>query len=293
MKPAAFTYHDPRSVGEAVDLLASLENAKPLAGGQSLMPMLNFRVAMPEHLVDLNRIAELQGIAEEGDRITIGAMTRQVEVERSEMLRRRCPIFREALAHVGHRQTRNRGTIGGSLAHMDGAAELPIVAMVLDATLQAESRRGRRSLVMAEFPVSYLTTALEADELLVAITIRPWRPRHGYGFEEFARRRGDFAVAAAAALLEIEGTRITRAALALGGVGPGPVRLPDAERALIGAGLGEKAFRAAAAIAAKVDAHSDIHAGGTYRQRLAAVLMLRALRKAGARAAGSEEGERA
>ena len=171
MKPAPFKYHDPRSVAEATELLSSLENALALAGGQSLMPMMNFRAAMPDHIVDLNRIPELAYLRVEGERLRIGAMTRQRDIELSAEVAERCPVLHEALAHVGHRQTRNRGTIGGSLCHLDPSAELVNVTALLGGTLHAAGKRGRRDIAIAEFIVGYMTSSLAPDELLTGITL--------------------------------------------------------------------------------------------------------------------------
>jgi carbon-monoxide dehydrogenase medium subunit len=179
VKPAPFTYHDPRTVAEACDLLATHENARVLAGGQSLVPMLNFRAATPDHLIDLNRIGELTYLRATGDHLEVGAMTRQRELERSTDVGRRCPILHAALRHVGHRQTRNRGTLGGSLCHLDPSAELANVAALLGGTMHAASRRGRRDIPFGAFAVGALTTSLAPDELLTgrhppAARIPPW-----------------------------------------------------------------------------------------------------------------------
>ena len=169
MKPPPFRYHDPDGLDEALDLVATLDNAKLLAGGQSLMPMLNLRLAFPDDVVDLNRIGSLAHVSESAGGISVGAMTRQREVERSDLVRRVCPVMHEALAQVGHRQTRNRGTIGGSLCHLDPSAELPVVAAVLDATIHVSRRGGSRSLPMSEFPAFYMTPPIEPDEIVTAV----------------------------------------------------------------------------------------------------------------------------
>ncbi len=285
MKPPAFTYHDPDSLTEALELMAGLENARALAGGQSLMPMLNFRLVRPDHLIDLNRIVELSGIRVAGNRITVGAMTRQAELEHSAAIAQHCPLMLEAILNVGHRQTRNRGTIGGSLAHMDPAAELPIVALALRATLRAQSRSGIRTFGMDEFPVSYMTTALRPDELLVDLSFNAWPAGHGYAFEEFSRRRGDFAVVAVAVLLHVESGAVRNASIAIGGVASGPIRLVGVERALVGRPAEERLAAEAAQLAGQIEAHSDIHASGKYRRRLAVVLAERAIKRALLRAA--------
>ena len=287
MKPPPFAYHDPRTLAEALRLLGSLENAKLLAGGQSLAPMLNFRYVQPDHLVDLNRVDELSGIRVEGRRVTVGAMTRQRALERDAKLAELCPIVREALAEVGHFQTRNRGTIGGSLAHLDPAAELPGVMALYDAQIEVANLTGKRKIAIADWSRGYMTANLEADEILTSVGWDAWSGKHGHAFVEFARRRGDFAIVGVGALLSLNGKGLVeRAAIALVGVAYGPVRLAAAERALLGKALDEKALEAAAAEARRVEAKSDLYASGGYRQRLAGVLTARALKTAGERARG-------
>src|SRR5580700_1740958 len=191
MKPPDFSYHDPRTTADAVGLLSSLENAKLLAGGQSLMPMLNMRFVLPDHIIDLNRVEGLNYINARGDTLEIGAMTRQRDIEFSDIVKKKCPLMREAITQVGHRQTRNRGTIGGSLCHLDPAAELVAVAAALDATVEVTGSRGTRRIAFADFPRGYMTPALEPDELLTAVELPLWPAGHGHGFVEFARRHGD------------------------------------------------------------------------------------------------------
>lgn len=286
MKPASFDYHAPGSLAEAVGLLASLENAKLLAGGQSLVPMMNFRYLLPDHLVDLNGVAELAGITLLGDRLRIGAMTRQRELEFSEVVAQRCPLLKEALAHVGHRQTRNRGTIGGSLSHFDPSAEQPTVCAAHDAIIEIASSSGTRRVPFAEFGLDFMTTAVGPDEVLSAIELPLWTPGHGWGFQEFARRRGDFAIVASAALVERDGSgRIARASVTLAGTGTGPLRLPRLEEALIGILPEAGTLVEVAALAEEIDAISDIHASADYRRHLARVLTGRALADAARRAA--------
>ena len=290
MKPPPFRYHDPTSLDEALDLLAPLDNAKLLAGGQSLMPMLNLRLAFPDDVVDLNRIEGLAYVRESGSRVSIGAMTRQREVERSDLVGRVCPILHEALAQVGHRQTRNRGTVGGSLCHLDPSAELPAVAAALDATIHVRRRGGARTLPMSELPAFYMTPAIEPDEIVTAIAFEPWPPGHGYAFVEFARRRGDFAVAGVAVLLDAgaDGV-IRRASIALGGVGEGPIRCREAEAALVGTGADAASLDEAARICGEVEAMEDVHASSAGRRHLARVLARRALDRAHRRAQGADE----
>jgi carbon-monoxide dehydrogenase medium subunit len=281
MKPAPFTYHDPATLDEAVALLGRLENARALAGGQSLMPMMNFRFVMPDHIVDLNAIEDLALIRVEAERILFGAMTRQRAIERSAEVQAACPIITEALAHVGHRQTRNRGTVGGSLCHLDPAAELANLACLHDAVLTARSRTGSRTLPFTEFARGYLTNALTDAELLTAIEFKRWPARHGYGFEEIARRRGDFAMAIVAALVLLDaGQRIERAAVCVSAVEAVPVRLTAVENMLVGQVPTADLYRAAGIEAEKLDAMEDAYVSARYRKHLARVLVYRALEKA-------------
>jgi carbon-monoxide dehydrogenase medium subunit len=284
MKPPPFVYHDPTTVDEATDLLGRLDNALPLAGGQSLMPMLNFRVVLPGHLIDINRIAALSYISIEEGRGRFGAMTRQRDLEFSTEVTDAFPIIQEALTHVGHRQTRNRGTFGGSLCHLDPSAELVNLAALHDGVLEAASHDGSRRIAMADWVSGIMTHSLEPGELLTAIELRAWPQGHGYAFEEFARRHGDFAITAVGCLIELapNGT-VVQAALCVSGLGPAPVRVTAAERLLKGAPPSHEAFRAAAVEAEALEAAGDIYVSGTYRKHLARVLTYRALERAVAR----------
>jgi carbon-monoxide dehydrogenase medium subunit len=285
MKPSQFQYHDPSELADACQLLTTLENAKLLAGGQSLMPMLNMRFVFPDHVVDLNRIEELSYVREADGRVQIGAMTRQRTLEHSELIRSRCPIMSEALVQIGHRQTRNRGTIGGSLCHLDPAAELPAVAMALEATVHARSVRGERAISMNEFPAYYMTPAIEADEIVTSIDFEPWPAGHGYAFAEYARRHGDFAMVSAAALLELSADgAVRRAAVVIGGAGPGPIRCAEIETAIIGTRGDSKIYEQAAQACRSLDVMEDVHASKAYRRHLAEVLTIRALHTAHDRA---------
>jgi aerobic carbon-monoxide dehydrogenase medium subunit len=285
MKPAPFDYHAPRQLKEATELLAKLPNAKVLAGGQSLVPMMNFRYVIVDNLIDLGGIEELRGVAAVDGRVRIGAMTSQRDLEMSSEIARHCPLMVEALRHVGHRQTRNRGTIGGSLAHADPAAELPAICAAYDASIHVVSVRGSRQIAFREFGTGFMTTALAGDELIGAIDLPIWRLGHGHGFHEFARRQGDFAIAGAAALLDVgAGNVVRRAALTLFGVAASPLRVDAAEVQLTGQPLDAEAIRAAAAAAWLIEPISDIHAGAEYRRHLAQVLSSRALNDAARRA---------
>ncbi len=283
MKPPAFGYHDPHTVAEAVALLGALDNAKLLAGGQSLMPMLNMRYVLPDHVIDLNRIDDLCFIRDDGAALQIGAMTRQCDIEFSSVVRERCPLLHEAIQQVGHRQTRNRGTLGGSLCHLDPSAELVTAAAALDAVVTVAGANGSREIGFADFVQGYMTTALAPDEVLVGARFAPWRAGHGHAFVEFARRHGDFAVVSAAALLETDGAHITRASLTLGGVGPAPLRMRGIEQALTGQAPSAALFRELCERCRDIDAMDDVHAPRAYRQQLAATLSRRALMQAHAR----------
>jgi len=286
MKPPLFSYHDPRTTADVVALLGRLENAKLLAGGQSLMPMLNMRYVLPDHLIDLNRVDALRYIRGTDGAIEMGAMTAQRDIEFSDVVRKRCPLMHEAIAQVGHRQTRNRGTLGGSLCHLDPAAELVAVAAALDAKVSIAGKNGARTIDFAAFPIAYMTPALEPDELLTGVTFPCWRPGHGFAFVEFSRRHGDFAIVSAAALIEEDTNgKLTRASLTLGGMGPAPVRAHGVERALIGDKPEEKHLREICESLRALEAVDDIHAPASYRRQLATVLSRRALLKAHERVA--------
>jgi len=287
MKPPPFRYYDPRTVDDVVGLLGRLDNAKLLAGGQSLMPMLNMRFVLPDHVIDLNRVDGLSYIRERDGELLIGAMTRQRELEFSDLVREHCPLMHEAILEVGHRQTRNRGTIGGSLSHLDPAAELVSVAAAFDATVTVAGPNGTREIAFRDFPVAYLTPAIEPQEVLTGVRIPVWPAGHGYAFVEFARRHGDFAIVSAAALLETDASaKITRASLTLGGMGIAPVRARDVEQALLGQEPRDDVFRALCESCRSIEAIDDIHASASYRQHLAAVLARRALVKAASRLHG-------
>jgi carbon-monoxide dehydrogenase medium subunit len=286
MKPPVFSYHDPVSVEDAIALLSQHENAKVLAGGQSLMPMLNMRYVMPDHVIDINRIEGLAYIREDGDALEIGAMTRQRDLEFSDLVERLCPLMHEALLQVGHRQTRNRGTIGGSLCHLDPAAELPAVCAATDSVIRVQGPNGARDIAFADFPAGYMTPSIEMEEMVVGLRIPSWPAGHGHAFVEFSRRHGDFAVASAAALLEVGSDgKISRASLTVGGVGAAPLRMGAIEEALIGETGDEDRLRDLCESCREIDAMGDVYASTEYRQHLATVMSRRALVKAYGRAA--------
>jgi carbon-monoxide dehydrogenase medium subunit len=281
MKAPPFQYHRPQSREELGALLARLDNAKILAGGQSLMPMMNLRVIAPDHLIDINRIANLAGIREAVDGIEIGAMTRQADVLASDLVKSRLPLLTRALEHVGHIQTRARGTIGGSCCHLDPSAEQPAMCAALDAEFVVVGPSGRRVIPAGEWFEGLLQSALGEQEFLEAIRFKPWADGHGYGFAEYARRHGDFAIAGAAALLEAgRDGRITRAALLSFGVEAAPKRLSEAERTLIGQHVDSLDIKPVVAAASALDAMEDVHVTADYRRHLAGVLIRRALNEA-------------
>jgi carbon-monoxide dehydrogenase medium subunit len=280
MKPPAFQYHDPKTLDEAVALLGTLDNAKLLAAGQSLMPMLNMRFVLPDHVIDLNLVEGMSGIKESGGALEIGAMTRQRDLEFSDLIKAKCPLLHQAIMHIGHRQTRNRGTIGGSLCHLDPAAELVSVCAAQDATVVAAGPDGTREIAFKDFPAGYLTPAIELNEIVTAIRIPLWPAGHKAAFIEFSRRHGDFAIVSAAALLQIDGGKIARASLTVGGVAVAPVRATEVEQAITGQAPSSELFAKACESCRSFEAMADIHASADYRQHLAAVLSRRALEKA-------------
>ncbi len=287
MKPAPFDYYAPASLSEALNLLAEHGGeAKPLAGGQSLVPSMNFRLAQPSILVDLNRIADLAGIEELANSLGIGAMTRQRSVERSTLVASRSPLVTEAMPHIAHPQIRNRGTFGGSLAHADPASELPAVAVALDATMHTQSASGARSIPASDFFLGLFTTALDPDELLVRAEIPLLPARTGTAFEEFARRHGDYALAGVCVVVTLADSGVVdHAKVVLFSVGDMPVVSEAAADALKGEVPNSEVIRAAAeAVDADIDPQSDIHATSDYRRHLAKVLVRRALGRAVQRA---------
>ncbi|MEU6142725.1 xanthine dehydrogenase family protein subunit M [Streptomyces sp. NPDC047081] len=284
MKPAAFDYHAPDSAEETVALLAELgEEAKVIAGGQSLVPMLALRLASFGHLIDLRRVEALRGIEPRDTSVRIGATTTQAAIQRSEELRRLTPLLARATPLIGHFQIRNRGTLGGSLAHADAAAEYPAVALTLDAELEALSVRGRRTIPAGRFFTGTWTTALAEDELLTGAVFPVWWPPCGFAVEEFARRSGDFALAGATVAVGLDAAgRIDRCAIALFGLGPAPRRARTAEAELIGTEPDlDKADGIGSLAVADLDSiPSDLHGSAAYRRRVGAAMVARAWRRA-------------
>jgi len=289
MKPPRFDYAAPRTLGEAVSLLQQHEGeAKLLSGGQSLVPLLNMRLARPAILVDLAKVDSLDHVREQGNGLAIGAMTRQRTVELSPVVKARHPMLHAAMMHIAHPQNRNQGTVGGSLAHADPAAELPALALTLDAEMHAFGPNGERTIGASDFFVTYLTTALEPTEILIETRFPTLPPRTGWSVMEVARRHGDFALAGAMSTVTLDDEgRCASARLVLFGVGATAVRARKAEQMLAGERpeptLLERAGRAAAE---EIDEPlTDVHASADYRRDLAGVLGRRALAEAAARAA--------
>lgn len=283
MKPAPFDYRRATRADEVLAWLAEDgEDAKVLAGGQSLVPMLNFRLARPALLLDVSRVGELAYIAKRDGALRIGATTKQAALERSSLVARDWPLLHEAVLQVAHPQIRNAGTVGGSVAHADPAAELPVACVALDATLHVRSARGPRALAASDFFVTHLTTSMAEDELLTEIEIPPLPAGTGQAFVEFARRHGDFALGGAAALLTLDGAGVcTRARLTLMTAAPVPWRAREAEQRLEGAALGAEDIREAAELAAAgVEPTGDIHGSAAYRRSLARTMAARALAQA-------------
>jgi len=284
VKPPAFHYVAPPTLEEALEALRRhAGDAKVLAGGQSLVPLLNFRLAQPAVLVDLNGVPGLDDIHWHPDtrELVMGAMVRQADAERSSVVNQNSPLFVKALAHIGHRAIRNRGTIGGSLAHADPAAELPLLLVLLDGRVRVRNAGRERWLGAREFFVSYLTTALEPDEILLEARFR-LTPGVRWGFQEFSRRAGDFALAAAAVALRLNpGGVIEEPAVAVAGGGPTPLRLSTVEEALTGKRPCSRLFADASCLAAaECDIAADIHASAEYRRELIVVMLERALEQA-------------
>lgn len=290
MKPAPFILLRPRSVDEALALLqAHGDDAKVLAGGQSLVPLMNFRLAQPRNLIDLNGVRGLDQIQFNDQTLSLGAMVRQRDVERSPAIAECLPILREAIEQVAHPAIRNRGTVGGSLVHADPSAELPLLAIALDATFHLRSARASRSVAARDFYQGYLITDIAADELLVEIDFHLPPPSSGWCCTEIARRHGDFALVAVAVLLDCGRDRsVNFVRVALGGVGPSPLRVAAAEEPLSGKRPDAELFRRAADAAAQaVEPPADIHASSGYRRQLTGVLVRRALAVAASRVKGT------
>ena len=294
MKMPAFCYHRPASVPEAVGLLSEFGGeAKVLAGGQSLLPLLALRLSHPAHLVDIGRVAGLDGLDAGADGFTVGAGVRHAAVESSPVAGRAAPLVAAAMPHIGHRAIRNRGTVCGSLAHADPAAELPAVALATDAELVAVSNTGERRIPAGDFFLGFLTCALDETELLTAVRFPAWPAATGWSVQEVSRRHGDYALVGLAAVLGLgAGGRVERAALSFFGAGSTPVRVGEAERVLVGEHPEPAAFAEAADVVTKtIEPPGDNHASAAYRAHVAGVLTRRGLAEAATRAgAGAAAG---
>ncbi len=275
MKPASFSYHAPERLDEVGGLLAEYgDDAKPLAGGQSLVPMLSLRLASFKHLVDLNRVVGLSQIERSNGHLRIGATVRQSTAEHSAEVGASVPLLAKALPHIGHFQIRNRGTVGGSIAHADPASELPAVALALAATIEATGSNGTRRIPASEFFVSTWETSLGDAEILSAVEFPVWGAGSGFAVEEIARRHGDFALAGATVGVQLDGGHVIRAAIAMFGVGSTPIRSTDAESALLS---GADAAEVGRVAAGGVNPSDDLHASGAYRKQVAAIIVSRAI----------------
>jgi aerobic carbon-monoxide dehydrogenase medium subunit len=278
MKPTRFHYHAPTTLAEAVGLLSEHgDEAKVLAGGQSLVPMLSLRLASFGHLIDLNKVSGVSDIARSNGHLRIGAMTRQAVAEYSADVATHSPLVARALPHIGHFQIRNRGTVGGSLAHADPASELPAVVLALDAVIEATGSSGTRRLAAEDFFVSTWETTLADDEILSAVEFPVWTGRCGWAVEEISRRHGDFALVGTTVGVQLTNGAVTRAGIALFGVAGTPVRAREAEAALL---AGADAAEAGRVAANELRPSDDIHASGSYRKQVAAVVVRRAILKA-------------
>jgi len=285
MKLPAFEYASPATLAEAVSLLASHEgDAKAIAGGQSLMPMMAFRVAQPSLLVDLRKIPGLNQIKISKDGVSLGALVRWRDIEDDARLQQAHPLLAAAIEHVAHYQVRNRGTVGGSVAHADPAAEMPGIAMACDAEIMVTGKSGTRSIKAADFFVAALTTALEPDEIITEVRLPAWPQGRRWGFQEFARRRGDFAMSGIALFYDLDASgKATNAHVGAIGVGDRPLRLGAVEAVLNGRVIDEATIeKASQAASAAVDPPDDIHASAAYRRALTGTLVERALRSASA-----------
>jgi carbon-monoxide dehydrogenase medium subunit len=283
VKPVDFELHRPETLAEALELLtAHGADGKVLAGGQSLVPLLNFRLARPEHLIDLSRIASLRSLRRTADALVIGAMVTYAEAERSPAVAAAAPLVSAALPHIAHQAIRVRGTIGGSIAHGDPAAELPAVVTALDATMVAVSARGTREIPARDFFVANLVTVLAEDELLTEIRVTPASGRTGAAFDEVGRRQGDFALAGAGAQIRVDDdARVTEARIALTGVSPQPHRATAAEEALVGRSLDDRLLQQVAdAVRRSVSPTADLHATAEYRRDIAGTLVARVVARA-------------
>ncbi|SCK62180.1 carbon monoxide dehydrogenase, medium subunit [Variovorax sp. HW608] len=285
MIPSGFDYHAPRSVGDAIQLLGTLgSDAKLLAGGHSLLPMMKLRFAQPAHLIDLNRIDALRGIREDGAAVVIGAMTVENELIRSPLLRQKVPLLPEAASQIADPQVRNRGTIGGDIAHGDPANDHPALAIALDAVFVLEGPKGRREVKAEGFFHGTYVTDMAEDEILVEIRVPAFAPKTGYAYAKLKRKTGDWATAAAAVVLRMDGGNVSHARIALTNLAPTALRAADAEAALIGKPIGDASISDAAAKAMAIcDPVEDLRGDRDYKIAMAGQMVRRAIAKAAAR----------
>jgi CO/xanthine dehydrogenase FAD-binding subunit len=290
MKPSAFDYHRPASVAEAVEVLGQLDDeGRILAGGQSLVPLMNFRLAQPTHIVDINRLADLDYVRAEDGAVRVGALARQSTVEADPAVAERLPLLREALSFVAHPPIRHRGTLVGSIAHADPSAELPSAALALGATVTVRGERGDREIAANDFFLGPFETAIEPGELATEVAFPVSSPGAGYAFVEFARRHGDFAIAGAAVTLMLRDGVIVEPRVVLCGVGPVPLRARAAEASLDGVAADDEEIAVAAAAAVEgIEPPGDMHGGTRYRIGVARAQVRRAIVKALDRAKGGE-----
>lgn len=287
MKPAPFAYAKARTLEEAIDLLGTRSEARLLAGGQSLLATLNMRLSAPRILIDINGIADLDRVVRKDGMIEIGALVRHAQAARTREIAEHAPLIARALPHIAHPAIRNRGTVGGSIAHADAAAELPLVLQTLAGEVEVTGPSGVRLVPSEEFFVSHLTSCLEADEIVTEVRFPVTGPGWGAGFAEVAPRHGDYAVCAVACALRVEGGVVVEAHLGAGAVSDRPLRLPAAERALVGSRCDGAVLASAADEARRaVDPSDGMHASAEYRRHLTGVLVSRAAQRAYAMAAG-------
>lgn len=280
MKPSAFNYHSPNSLDEVFSLFKISNNARVIAGGQSLMPMMNYRLLAVDDLIDLNGVRELSGIKYQDNIVEIGAMTRQFEIAESPIIHKHLPLMAEAIKFVGHVQTRNRGTIGGSLCQMDPSAELSLVASAYKADLIVASDIGERVIPIEDFCDGYMTPAINPNEILKSIRFQPWSTHSKFSFIEFSRRHGDFAIVSAACLLELKDQIIEKISLVLGGVSSHPLQLSQIEADLIGKEITEIDFEKIMNLHEFPDMLSDKLYPSWYREHLSKVLIARVFNSA-------------
>ena len=293
MKPAPFDYHRPDSIAEATQLLGELgDEAKLLAGGQSLVPMLSLRLAFFDHLIDISRLTEIQGIDESPESVYVGAGTTEAAVETHTGIAGSVPLLARSTPYIGHFQIRNRGTVGGSIAHADPAGEYPAVALALDAELDCASTRGQRTIPAADYFTGLWATAMDPDEMLVGIRFPIWNGRSGFAVEEFARRHGDFAIAGAVVGVRLDGDdRVQRCAIGLLGLGSTPLRASGAEGEAVGRPSSEIDANelGAQAMTGLEDVPSDLQGSAAYRRRVGAAMVARAFESARNEARGEAD----